>query len=156
MADSDPTARPVLVLDFGAQYVQLIARRVRERHAFARIVRHDITAERVRELRPLAIILSGGPASVYEAGAPHCDPAIFHLGVPILGICYGMQLICEAMGVSVQANPARGEFGRMECSVLDAAGPLFHDVPRDMTVWMSHGDQIPDAGSGFISLAVTP
>jgi GMP synthase (glutamine-hydrolysing) len=156
MKDSDLTERPVLVLDFGAQYVQLIARRVRERHAFARIVRHDITAERVRELRPLAIILSGGPASVYEAGAPHCDPAIFHLGVPILGICYGMQLICEAMGVSVQANPARGEFGRMECSVLDAAGPLFHDVPRDTTVWMSHGDQIQSAGSDFVPLAVTP
>jgi GMP synthase (glutamine-hydrolysing) len=156
MTDSDPAERPVLVLDFGAQYVQLIARRVRERHAFARIVRHDITAERVRELRPLAIILSGGPASVYEPGAPHCDRAIFDLGVPILGICYGMQLICEAMGVSVQANPARGEFGRMDCRVLDAAEPLFHDVPRDTTVWMSHGDQIQSAGSDFIPLAVTP
>lgn len=101
MTDSDLAERPVLVLDFGAQYVQLIARRVRERHAFARIVRHDIKAERVRELRPLAIILSGGPASVYEAAAPHCDPAIFDLGIPVLGICYGMQLICEAMGVPV-------------------------------------------------------
>jgi GMP synthase (glutamine-hydrolysing) len=85
----DPVDRPVLVLDFGSQFVQLIARRVRERHAFAKIVRHDISVERVKELNPLAIILSGGPSSVYEAGAPHCDPALFRLGVPILAICYG-------------------------------------------------------------------
>ena len=119
MTNSDPALRPVLVLDFGAQYVQLIARRVRERHAFARIVRHDITLERVRELNPLAIILSGGPASVYEKGAPHCDPRIFELGVPVLGICYGMQLICQAMGTAVEPGAARGEFGRMDCRVLD-------------------------------------
>ena len=98
MAANGPASRPVLVLDFGAQYVQLIARRVRERHAFARIVRHDITAERVRQLDPLALILSGGPSSVYEPGAPDCDPAIFQLGLPILGICYGMQLACKALG----------------------------------------------------------
>ena len=103
MESTDPAARPVLVLDFGAQYVQLIARRVRERHAFARIVRHDITAERVRELNPLALILSGGPKSVYEPGAPQCDPALFELGVPVLGICYGMQLACEALGGKVEA-----------------------------------------------------
>src|ERR1700679_4329505 len=117
MTDLDREERPVLVLDFGAQYVQLIARRVREWHAFARIVRHDITAERVRELNPLALILSGGPASVYELGAPQCDPGIFKLGLPILGICYGTHLIGEALGGGVQANPARGEYGRMECHV---------------------------------------
>jgi GMP synthase (glutamine-hydrolysing) len=156
MMNSDPAQRPVLVLDFGAQYVQLIARRVRERHAFARIVRHDITAERIGQLNPLAIILSGGPASVYEPGAPHCDPGIFELGIPILGICYGMQLICEALGVSVLPNPARGEFGRMECRSLDPAEPLFHDVPHETVVWMSHGDQIQSVGSDFIPLAVTP
>src|SRR6516162_7667437 len=125
----DPLDRPVLVLDFGSQYVQLIARRVRERHAFARIVRHDITVERVRELDPLALVLSGGPASVYEPGAPHCDPALFRLGIPVLGICYGMQLICEAMGSDVRANPARGEYGRTELRVLDPKESLFHDVP---------------------------
>ncbi|MFI5457818.1 MAG: glutamine-hydrolyzing GMP synthase [Isosphaerales bacterium] len=156
MTKSDPAERPVLVLDFGAQYVQLIARRVRERHAFARIVRHDITADRVRELNPLAIILSGGPASVYEPGAPHCDPAIFSLGIPILGICYGLQLICEAIGGGVQANPARGEYGRMECRVLDHAEPLFQGVPAETIVWMSHGDQIKEVGDDFVALAATP
>src|SRR3954452_3589334 len=127
MDHSDPSARPVLVLDFGAQYVQLIARRVRERHAFARVVRHDITPERARELNPLALILSGGPASVYEPGAPHCDPELFELGVPVLGICYGMQLACEALSGpgTVRPNPSR-EFGRAELRVLDPSEPLFH------------------------------
>src|SRR5207302_8611552 len=125
MERTDPVERPVLVLDFGSQYVQLIARRVRERHAFARIVRHDITAERVGALNPLALILSGGPSSVYEPGAPRCDPRLFDLGIPILGICYGMQLVCEALGGSVKATPAR-EYGRADCRVLDRPGPLFH------------------------------
>jgi GMP synthase (glutamine-hydrolysing) len=156
MDELDPAARPVLVLDFGAQYVQLIARRVRERHAFARIVRHDITAARVRELNPLALILSGGPMSVYETGAPRCDPAIFGLGVPVLGICYGLQLICDVLGGQVRSNPARGEYGRTECRVLDPAEPLFHDVPKETIVWMSHGDQILDAGDDFVGLAATP
>jgi GMP synthase (glutamine-hydrolysing) len=150
-----PADRPVLVLDFGSQYVQLIARRVRERHAFARIVRHDVTPERVRELNPLAIILSGGPSSVYEPGAPHCDPALFDLGVPVLGICYGMQLVCEALGGMVRPHTTR-EFGRAELSVTDAAADLFHDVPHHTTVWMSHGDQVHDAGPDFVPLAVTP
>ena len=114
--------RPVLVLDFGSQYVQLIARRVRERHAFARVVRHDVTLERVRELDPLAIILSGGPASVYAPNAPKCDPRLFHLDVPILGVCYGMQLVCEAMGGLVKPNPSR-EFGRAEYDQWIAQSP---------------------------------
>src|SRR5205085_5062960 len=85
-------AERVLVLDFGAQYVQLIARRVREQHVYCEIARHDISADRVRELAPRGLILSGGPASVYEHTAPKCDPALFRLGIPVLGICYGMQL----------------------------------------------------------------
>ncbi len=156
MAEIGPASRPVLVLDFGAQYVQLIARRVRERHAFARIVRHDITADRVRELNPLALILSGGPKSVYEPGAPRCDPEIFSLGVPILGICYGLQLAADALGARVQANPARGEYGRTDFQVREADDPIFHDVPRETIVWMSHGDQIHDAGPDFIPIAETP
>src|SRR3974377_804947 len=133
----DPAARPVLVLDFGAQSVQLIARRVRERHAFARIVRHDITPERVRELNPLALILSGGPSSVYEPGAPRGDPGLFELGVPVLGMCYGIELAGEAMGGLVQPAPAR-EYGRAECQVVETASELFHDVPHHTVVWMSH------------------
>jgi GMP synthase (glutamine-hydrolysing) len=155
MPDFDPASRPVLVLDFGAQYVQLIARRVRERHAFARIVRHDISAERVREINPLALILSGSPWSVYEPGAPRCDPSIFALGVPVLGICYGMQLACDVLGGEVKAHPAR-EFGRADCHVIDLAEPLFHGVPHDTVVWMSHGDQLHDAGPDFVPLATTP
>ena len=150
----DPLDRPVLVLDFGSQYVQLIARRVRERHAFARIVRHDISVERVKELNPLAIILSGGPSSVYEPGAPHCDPGLFKLGVPVLAICYGMQLACEALGGKVEPAPAR-EFGRAECRVTDPTDPLFRGVPETSTVWMSHGDQVHDAGIGFVPVAAT-
>jgi GMP synthase (glutamine-hydrolysing) len=153
-ADNPAAERPVLVLDFGAQYVKLIARRVRERHAFARVVRHDVSAERVRELDPLAIILSGGPSSVYEPNAPRCDPALFELGVPVLGICYGMQLACEAMGGLVRPSPAR-EFGRAECKVTAVGEPLFEDVPHSTTVWMSHGDQVHDAGPDFLPLAVT-
>jgi GMP synthase (glutamine-hydrolysing) len=154
MERPDPVDRPVLVLDFGSQYVQLIARRARERHAFARIVRHDVTVERVRELNPLALILSGGPASVYEPGAPRCDPRLFDLGVPVLGICYGMQLACEALGGTVRPEPTR-EFGRAECRVLDTGGALFHGVPHTTTVWMSHGDQVCPEGGDFVALATT-
>src|SRR4051812_11761900 len=154
MEHPDPVERPVLVFDFGAQYVQLIARRVRERHAFARIVRHDMTLERVRELNPLALILSGGPSSVYEPGAPRCDPRLFDLDVPILGICYGMQLATEALGGTVRPHLTR-EYGRADCRILDAGEPLFHAVPSSTTVWMSHGDQVQDAGETFVPLAAT-
>jgi len=150
----DPLERPVLVLDFGAQYVQLIARRVREQRAFARIVRHDITPERVRELNPLALILSGGPSSVYDAGAPRCDPRLFDMGIPVLGICYGMQLVCEALGGKVEPAPAR-EYGRAEVHVTDLSDPLFANVPPTSTVWMSHGDQVHATGDAFTAVAAT-
>src|SRR6266478_3101478 len=91
----------ILVFDFGAQYGQLIARRVREQNVFCQLVRHDLSAERVKELGPSGIIFSGGPASVYEPGAPRCDPKLFELGIPILGICYGMQLAVHLMGGKV-------------------------------------------------------
>ena len=120
-------AEKVLVLDFGSQYAQLIARRVREQHVYCEIVRHDITAARIRELAPRGIILSGGPASVYDEAAPRCDPAIFRLGIPVLGICYGMQLACDALGGRVGRAAAR-EYGRSECDVVEA-DTLFVGVP---------------------------
>jgi len=144
----------VLVFDFGSQFVQLIARRVRERHAFATIVRHDLSLERVKELNPMGIILSGGPMSVYEPGAPHCDPRIFDLGIPVLGLCYGMQLLVEALGGKVEPSTAR-EFGRAECTVLEPESDLLHGVPHTTTVWMSHGDQVHSIGTDFIPLAKT-
>ena len=146
--------RPVLILDFGSQYVQLIARRVREQGAFARIVRHNITADRVRELNPIGLILSGGPSSVYEANAPKCDPALFSLGVPILGICYGMQLTCQNLGGAVQPCPS-AEYGRTELKILPGENPLFKDVDEKTIVWMSHGDQVRQVGPEFVPLAAT-
>jgi len=133
----------------------LIARRVREQGAFARIVRHDITADRVRELNPIGLILSGGPSSVYEPGAPKCDPGIFELGLPILGICYGMQLACQSLGGAVQPCPS-AEYGRTELFVADRESPLFADVDAATTVWMSHGDQVREVGPEFVPLATTP
>ncbi len=149
-----PESERILIFDFGAQYGQLIARRVREQNVFCQIVRHDLTAQRVAELKPSGIILSGGPSSVYEPGAPHCDPRLFDLGVPILGICYGMQLACQALGVEVRPAPAR-EFGRTECHVEQPDG-LFAGVPRDTVVWMSHGDQVRAVNGEFVPLARTP
>ncbi|MBX3424082.1 MAG: glutamine-hydrolyzing GMP synthase [Pirellulales bacterium] len=144
----------VLVLDFGSQYAQLIARRVREQNVYCEIVRHDITAARIRELAPIGLILSGGPNSVYEPGAPQCDPGLFDLGVPVLGICYGMQLICQALGGSVQNAPAR-EYGRAECDVTAARDGLFADVSPQTQVWMSHGDQVAGIAEEFEPLART-
>jgi GMP synthase (glutamine-hydrolysing) len=122
----------VLVLDFGSQYAQLIARRVRQQKVYCEIVRHNITAARIRELAPKGIILSGGPASVYETGAPKCDPEIFQLGLPVLGICYGMQLICEALGGRVKNTPAR-EYGRAHLNVVQN-GDLFAGLPPKLEV----------------------
>ena len=143
----------VLVLDFGSQYAQLIARRVREQQVYCEIVRHDITAQRVREIRPQGLILSGGPASVYEPGAPKCDPELFRLGIPVLGICYGMQLACEALGGRVESAPAR-EYGRAHCRTL-GANELLVGVPEKTQVWMSHGDQVSAVSDDFQALAET-
>ena len=140
----------VLIFDFGSQFAQLIARRVRELNVFCQIVRHDLPAERVKALNPKGIILSGGPASVYEPGAPHCDPAVFDLGIPVLGICYGMQLACHFMGGKVGGAHSR-EYGRAGLRVTDA-NTLFRGYPAESTVWMSHGDQVQAAG-GFVPLA---
>jgi GMP synthase (glutamine-hydrolysing) len=143
----------VLVFDFGAQYGQLIARRVREQNVFCQIVRHDLPAQRVAELGPSGLIFSGGPASVYDPAAPHCDPAIFELGIPTLGICYGMQLACQALGGEVKPSSSR-EFGRAHCHIRETNG-LFAGVPQETTVWMSHGDQVQAIQGDFVSLAAT-
>jgi GMP synthase (glutamine-hydrolysing) len=143
----------ILILDFGAQYAQLIARRVREQNVFCQLVRHDLAAERIAELKPSGMILSGGPASVYAPGAPHCDPKIFELGIPVLGICYGMQLACHFLGSRVMPSMSR-EFGRARCHIQDADG-IFLGVPGDTEVWMSHGDQVNSVNGEFVSLATT-
>jgi GMP synthase (glutamine-hydrolysing) len=144
----------VVVLDFGSQYAQLIARRVREQNVYCEIVRHDIKAARLKEINPKGIILSGGPSSVYEKGAPKCDEGLFHLGIPVLGICYGMQLACESLGGKVESAPAR-EYGRAHIRVTDAGNPLFAELPAEMEVWMSHGDQVARVAGDFAPLAAT-
>jgi GMP synthase (glutamine-hydrolysing) len=143
----------VLILDFGSQYGQLIARRVRELNVFCQIVRNDISAKRIKELNPKGIILSGGPASVYEDGAPKCDPEIFKLGIPVLGICYGMQLACKSLGTDVKRAPSR-EFGKAICNTKSSEG-MFKNIPSEITVWMSHGDQVDHNTQDFIPLAST-
>lgn len=144
----------VLVLDFGSQTAQLIARRVREQNVFCQLVRHDLSVERIRQLAPRGLIFSGGPASVYEQGAPHCDPALFELGIPILGICYGMQEACRVLGSDVAPGSNR-EFGRTNCQVV-REDELFRGVPREFVVWMSHGDQVQNPTSQWQVLASTP
>jgi GMP synthase (glutamine-hydrolysing) len=148
-----PENERILIFDFGSQYGQLIARRVRELNVFCQIVRHDLTAERVRELHPSGLIFSGGPSSVYDAGAPRCDPALFDLNIPVLGICYGMQLACQILGSKVIPSPNR-EFGRAQCRIQERDG-LFGGIPEETTVWMSHGDQVQSVNSDFVPLAAT-
>src|SRR5271165_6411361 len=151
--NSMPESERVLVFDFGAQYAQLIARRVREQNVFCQLVRHDLPAARIAELAPRGLILSGGPSSVYAPGAPHCDPALFDLGVPVLGICYGMQLACHLLGGQVKPGASR-EFGRALCRVSESNG-LFAGVPSETVVWMSHGDQVQSVNGDFMPLAAT-
>ncbi|MFO1064675.1 MAG: glutamine-hydrolyzing GMP synthase [Pirellulales bacterium] len=144
----------VLVFDFGSQYAQLIARRVREQNVYCEIVRNDLAADLVAAKKPKGIILSGGPASVYESGAPKCDPAIFQLGIPVLGICYGMQLACFSLGSKVANCPSR-EFGRAQVTVSDRRDPLLAGLPDHFEVWMSHGDQVNQVSTDFEGLAST-
>jgi GMP synthase (glutamine-hydrolysing) len=143
------------ILDFGSQYAQLIARRVREKGVYSQLVRPDISIEELKKMKPKGIIFSGGPSSVYEAGAPRCDERIFDLGVPVLGICYGMQLGAQLLGGQVKSAKAR-EYGRAKLHVADANEPLMHGIPDDTTVWMSHGDQIHELPEDFIPIATTP
>lgn len=142
----------VLVVDFGAQYAKLIARRVRECHVFSEIVPHDITPEQIRARGPKGIILSGGPKSVHEPGAPTADPKIFELGIPVLGICYGHQLMASALGGEVEKGE-NGEFGRTQIEIR--GGLVFDQLPLEQTVWMSHNDAVVAVPDGFTSTATT-
>src|SRR4051812_16443331 len=141
------------ILDFGSQYAQLIARRVREAGVYSVLVRPDISADELRKMKPKGVILSGGPSSVYEPGAPRCDERIFDLGVPILGICYGMQLGAQILGGQVKPGKAR-EFGRAKLKLLQK-DPLTKNLPNATTVWMSHGDQICELPPEFEAVAAT-
>ncbi len=149
-------ANPVLVVDFGAQYAQLIARRVREAGVYSEIVPHGVTAAEVAARKPSGIVLSGGPSSVYEEGAPALDPGILELGVPVLGICYGFQVMAQQLGGTV-AHTGRREYGSTAVRLsADAAGedaPLVAGQPGDQVVWMSHGDSVSEAPEGFRVLA---
>ena len=151
-ASSSSTNQKVVVFDFGAQYGQLIARRVRDLHVYSEIVPCDISADEVREMAPAAIILSGGPASVNAEDAPRVDPAIYELGVPILGFCYGHQVTSVTLGGSVY-HPEVGEYGPATLHVT--GGQLFAGTPADQTVWMSHFDAVKDVPAGFTVVAST-
>jgi GMP synthase (glutamine-hydrolysing) len=145
--------RPVLVVDLGGQYSQLIARRVREARVYSELVRHGLSAEEIASRRPAALVLSGGPSSVYEDGAPEVDPAIFELGIPTLGICYGMQLMARDLGGEVDRTGV-SEFGRTELAT--EGSQLFRDLPAEQTVWMSHRDSVTAPPAGATVTASSP
>jgi GMP synthase (glutamine-hydrolysing) len=153
LPETQPEERPVLVIDLGGQYAQLIARRVREARVYSELVGHHISAEEVSRRHPLALILSGGPASVYAQGAPDVDARIFELGVPTLGICYGMQLMARELGGEVEANDV-SEYGKAELAAEESA--LFRDLPAEQTVWMSHRDSVTAPPKGARVVASSP
>ncbi len=146
--------RPILVLDFGAQYAQLIARRIRERRVCSELIPHDTPVEEIAARRPIGIVLSGGPASVYEPGAPALDPRVLELGVPVLGICYGMQAMAQALGGEV-GRTGTGEFGKTSLAVVEP-GVLFRDLPVEQSCWMSHNDSVVRVPDGFAVTASSP
>ena len=146
----DPHSQLVIVLDFGSQYSQLIARRIRESHVYCEIHPFDLSAETIKDMKPSGIVLSGGPASVPAAGSPMPDMAVFDLDVPILGICYGLQVIGQAMGGSVVPSTHR-EYGKATMKHFDPDG-LFHGIESELTVWMSHGDRLESLPAGFVNI----
>ncbi|REF30334.1 glutamine-hydrolyzing GMP synthase [Calidifontibacter indicus] len=146
---------PVLVVDFGAQYAQLIARRVREASLYSEVVPHTMTAEEMLAKQPSAIVLSGGPSSVYAEGAPSLDPALLDAGVPVFGICYGFQAMVGAMGGTVEHTGLR-EYGATEATITDTNSTLFNGQPDQQSVWMSHGDSASKAPDGVRVTATTP
>ncbi|MEI6810040.1 MAG: glutamine-hydrolyzing GMP synthase [bacterium] len=143
----------IAILDFGSQYTQLIARRIREQHVYSEIINFATPASELARRKPAGIILSGGPASVLEKDAPLCDPELYNLGVPVLGICYGLQMTAKLLGGSVKPGTSR-EFGRARISITNSA-VLFKGLPSKLDVWMSHGDQVDALPKGFKVLAET-
>ena len=144
----------IVILDFGSQYAQLIARRVRENNVYSVLARPDVTVEELAELNPKGLIFTGGPASVYEEGAPRCRPELLDMGIPVLGICYGMQIACQILGAEIRPAASR-EFGRASLTVTEPDA-LLRNMPAQTSVWMSHGDQLRDIGDDFVPLATTP
>lgn len=143
----------IAILDFGSQYSQLIARRVREQRVYSELLKFNTPAAELAARKPAGIILSGGPASVLDAGSPLCDPAIYNLGVPVLGICYGLQMTAKLLNGAVKPGRER-EYGSARVSVVDSSS-LFRDLPRELDVWMSHGDQVERMPEGFSVMART-
>ena len=144
----------IIILDFGSQYTQVIARRVRERNVYSQILRYDTPAKEIAKLQPKGLILSGGPSSVYAKSAPLPDKAIFSLGIPVLGICYGVQLLAQFLGGKVEKGLKR-EYGKGALQVTDSFCPLFANLPESLQVWNSHGDKLTKLPRDFKSVAVT-
>ncbi|PYK01862.1 MAG: GMP synthase (glutamine-hydrolyzing), partial [Verrucomicrobia bacterium] len=144
----------IVILDFGSQYTQVIARRVRECNVYSTILPYDTPAKQIAALKPRGLILSGGPASVYAEDAPLPDKDIFKLGIPVLGICYGVQILAHFLGGKVEPGRKR-EFGKGTLTVRDSSCPLFKDMPETLQVWNSHGDKLTRLPKGFVSVATT-
>ena len=147
-------ARPVLVVDFGAQYAQLIARRVREAKIYSEVVPHNMPVADILAKDPAAVVLSGGPSSVYEEGAPELDAALLEAGVPVFGMCYGFQSMVQALGGTV-AHTGLGEYGSTPAQISDSTSTLFNGQPAEQSVWMSHGDSVTEAPEGMRVTAST-
>ena len=149
--ERDPS---ILILDFGSQYSELIARRIREANVFSLVVSNFISIMEIKDINPQGIILSGGPNSVYEDNAPKCDEKIFNLGIPVLGICYGMQLMVKELGGNVTPAINKAEYGRAPINI-DFESDLLSNVKDKSIMWMSHGDSINSLPDGFIKIAHT-
>lgn len=151
--DDNLKSQIIVILDFGSQYSELIARRIRETQVYSEVLSYRTTAEQLRKINPKGIILSGGPSSVYDTGAPQCDPEIWQLGVPVLGVCYGMQLMVKQLGGTVERSK-RGEYGKASLFIDDPTD-LLTNVEEGSTMWMSHGDSCTNLPDGFETLAHT-